>query len=136
MNLVALLITPAVVKVSYGVDADLAVRVPVAVVALAVIVVAGQVSERRGIVVGDEGAAAGRGGSGGAGSSGGPAPGTAEASAPARVTVPEVAPPTPRWPPDAVRIVTPSHRRRVRGQDRTRPAHPPPPAIQEVRRMA
>ncbi|MYT31868.1 MULTISPECIES: sodium-translocating pyrophosphatase [unclassified Streptomyces] len=55
MNLVALLIAPAVVKFSYGHDKSLGVRVAAAVLALAVIVVAVYVSKRRGIAVGDEG---------------------------------------------------------------------------------
>ncbi|MEU6811052.1 sodium-translocating pyrophosphatase [Streptomyces sp. NPDC046831] len=55
MNLVALLIAPAVIKFSYGQDASIPVRIAVAVVALAVIVGAVYVSKRRGIAVGDEG---------------------------------------------------------------------------------
>ncbi|WP_438486791.1 sodium-translocating pyrophosphatase [Streptomyces sp. S186] len=55
MNLVALLIAPAVVKFSYGHDKSLGVRVAAAVLALAVIVGAVYVSKRRGIAVGDEG---------------------------------------------------------------------------------
>ncbi|MEU8568820.1 sodium-translocating pyrophosphatase [Streptomyces pathocidini] len=55
MNLVALLIAPAIVKFSYGDNASTGVRVVVAVVALAVVVGAVYVSKRRGIVVGDEG---------------------------------------------------------------------------------
>lgn len=54
MNLVALLIAPAVVKFSYGEDKNLGVRIVVAVLALAVIVGAVYVSKRRGIAVGDE----------------------------------------------------------------------------------
>ncbi|MFF2805620.1 sodium-translocating pyrophosphatase [Streptomyces sp. NPDC058000] len=54
MNLVALLIAPAVVKFSYGHDKSLGVRVAVALLALAVIVGAVYVSKRRGIAVGDE----------------------------------------------------------------------------------
>ncbi|MFE3650460.1 sodium-translocating pyrophosphatase [Streptomyces sp. NPDC057579] len=54
MNLVALLIAPAVVKFSYGHDKSLGVRVVVALLALAVIVGAVYVSKRRGIAVGDE----------------------------------------------------------------------------------
>ncbi|MEW1655975.1 sodium-translocating pyrophosphatase [Streptomyces sp. NPDC093707] len=55
MNLVALLIAPAVVKFSYGHDKSLAVRIAAAVLALLVIVCAVYVSKRRGIAVGDEG---------------------------------------------------------------------------------
>jgi K(+)-stimulated pyrophosphate-energized sodium pump len=55
MNLVALLIAPAVVKFSYGVDSNLAVRIPVAVASILIIVVAVYISKRRGITVGDEG---------------------------------------------------------------------------------
>ncbi|GAU68761.1 putative pyrophosphate-energized proton pump [Streptomyces sp. NBRC 110611] len=55
MNLVALLIAPAVVKFSYGEDKSLGVRIGVAVLALAVIVGAVYASKRRGIAVGDEG---------------------------------------------------------------------------------
>ncbi|HEY8982134.1 MAG TPA: sodium-translocating pyrophosphatase [Streptomyces sp.] len=54
MNLVSLLIAPAVIKFSYGVDKSVWVRVVVAVIALAVIVGAVYVSKRRGIAVGDE----------------------------------------------------------------------------------
>lgn len=54
MNLVALLIAPAVVKFSYGHDKSLGVRAVVALLALAVIVGAVYVSKRRGIAVGDE----------------------------------------------------------------------------------
>ncbi|PKV86999.1 sodium-translocating pyrophosphatase [Streptomyces sp. TLI_146] len=55
MNLVALLIAPAVVKFSYGADASPAVRAVVAVLATSVIVGAVYVSKRRGVAVGDEG---------------------------------------------------------------------------------
>ncbi|MEV7233558.1 sodium-translocating pyrophosphatase [Streptomyces sp. NPDC051020] len=54
MNLVALLIAPAVVQFSYGADASAGVRAVVAVLALAVIVGAVYASKRRGIAVGDE----------------------------------------------------------------------------------
>ncbi|MFC7218132.1 sodium-translocating pyrophosphatase [Streptomyces polyrhachis] len=54
MNLVALLIAPAVVKFSYGDDANPGVRAVIAVVAVAVIVGAVYSSKRRGISVGDE----------------------------------------------------------------------------------
>lgn len=54
MNLVALLIAPAVVKFSYGHDASIGIRVAVAVIAIGVIVAAVYVSKRRGIAVGDE----------------------------------------------------------------------------------
>ncbi|MBZ3906982.1 MULTISPECIES: sodium-translocating pyrophosphatase [Streptomyces] len=55
MNLVALLIAPAVVQFSYGEDKSVALRVAIAVASIAVIVVAVYVSKRRGIAVGDEG---------------------------------------------------------------------------------
>ncbi|WP_326814610.1 sodium-translocating pyrophosphatase [Streptomyces sp. NBC_01763] len=55
MNLVALLIAPAVVQFSYGADASAGVRTVVAVLAIAVIVGAVYVSKRRGIAVGEEG---------------------------------------------------------------------------------
>ncbi|MFB6814655.1 sodium-translocating pyrophosphatase [Streptomyces sp. NPDC056347] len=54
MNLVALLIAPAVVQFSYGQDASAGVRAVAAVVAVAVIVGAVYVSKRRGIAVGAE----------------------------------------------------------------------------------
>jgi K(+)-stimulated pyrophosphate-energized sodium pump len=54
MNLVALLIAPAVVKFSYGADKNVGVRIVVAILAIAVIVGAVYVSKRRGIAVGDE----------------------------------------------------------------------------------
>ncbi|MFF0434750.1 sodium-translocating pyrophosphatase [Streptomyces sp. NPDC004327] len=54
MNLVALLIAPAVVQFSYGADASAWLRALVAVVALAVIVAAVRVSKRRSVVVGDD----------------------------------------------------------------------------------
>ncbi|WP_016906408.1 sodium-translocating pyrophosphatase [Streptomyces xiaopingdaonensis] len=55
MNLVALLIAPAVVKFSYGSDASIGTRILIAVVSIAIIVGAVYVSKRRGIAVGDEG---------------------------------------------------------------------------------
>ncbi|HEY9437422.1 MAG TPA: sodium-translocating pyrophosphatase [Streptomyces sp.] len=55
MNLVALLIAPAVVQFSYGDDASPGVRAVVAVFAVAVVVVSVYVSKRRGIEMGDEG---------------------------------------------------------------------------------
>ncbi|MFJ3922777.1 sodium-translocating pyrophosphatase [Streptomyces sp. NPDC090022] len=54
MNLVALLIAPAVVQFSYGDDASPVVRAVVAVLAIAVIVAAVYISKRRGIAVGDD----------------------------------------------------------------------------------
>ncbi|QHC26218.1 sodium-translocating pyrophosphatase [Streptomyces sp. GS7] len=54
MNLVALLIAPAVVKFSYGHDKSLGIRVAAAALALTVIVGAVYISKRRGIAVGDE----------------------------------------------------------------------------------
>ena len=53
MNLVALLIAPAVVALSVGEDANTGVRVGIALAALAVIVGAVVVSKRRSVVVGD-----------------------------------------------------------------------------------
>lgn len=55
MNLVALLIAPAVVQFSYGDDANVAARAVVAAISIAVIVGAVYVSKRRGIAVGEEG---------------------------------------------------------------------------------
>jgi K(+)-stimulated pyrophosphate-energized sodium pump len=54
MNLVALLIAPAVIQFSYGEDKSVGVRITIAVLALLVIVGAVYVSKRRGIAVGDE----------------------------------------------------------------------------------
>ncbi|MFJ9027610.1 sodium-translocating pyrophosphatase [Streptomyces sp. NPDC102274] len=64
MNLVALLIAPAVVQFSYGADASAGVRALVAVLALAVIIGAVYVSKRRSVTV-DDGGEGGGGGSGG-----------------------------------------------------------------------
>ncbi|WP_432035685.1 sodium-translocating pyrophosphatase [Streptomyces cucumeris] len=55
MNLVALLIAPAVVKFSYGDDASPGLRAVIAVAAAMIIVGAVYISKRRGIAVGDEG---------------------------------------------------------------------------------
>ncbi|WP_431043009.1 sodium-translocating pyrophosphatase [Streptomyces sp. P1-3] len=54
MNLVALLIAPAVVKFSYGDDSSPGLRAGIAIMAILVIVGAVYVSKRRGIAVGDE----------------------------------------------------------------------------------
>ncbi|MFD3941268.1 sodium-translocating pyrophosphatase [Streptomyces sp. NPDC058579] len=54
MNLVALLIAPAVVQFSYGDDASGGLRALVAIFAIVVIVVAVYVSKRRSVVVGDD----------------------------------------------------------------------------------
>lgn len=54
MNLVSLLIAPAVIKFSYGADKSIGIRVVVAVLAFLVILAAVYVSKRRGIAVGDE----------------------------------------------------------------------------------
>ncbi|MGW6236793.1 sodium-translocating pyrophosphatase [Streptomyces sp. NPDC055094] len=75
MNLVALLIAPAVVQFSYGADASAGVRTLVAVLALVVIIGAVYVSKRRSVTV-DGGGEGGGGGSGG-GSEKSPAPVTA-----------------------------------------------------------
>ncbi|MGR8009193.1 sodium-translocating pyrophosphatase [Streptomyces hypolithicus] len=69
MNLVALLIAPAVVQFSYGADASAGVRAVVATLAIGVIVGAVYVSKRRGIAMGDEG----NSGAGDAGRMAGPA---------------------------------------------------------------
>ncbi|MFI1227452.1 MULTISPECIES: sodium-translocating pyrophosphatase [unclassified Streptomyces] len=61
MNLVALLIAPAIVQFSYGADANPWVRALVAVVSIGIIVVAVYISKRRGITVGDDDASAGAG---------------------------------------------------------------------------
>ncbi|WP_055546355.1 sodium-translocating pyrophosphatase [Streptomyces sp. NBRC 110028] len=55
MNLVALLIAPAVVKFSFGDNASPGLRAGIAALAFAIIVGAVYVSKRRGIAVGDEG---------------------------------------------------------------------------------
>ncbi|MEV7893751.1 sodium-translocating pyrophosphatase [Streptomyces cyaneofuscatus] len=62
MNLVALLIAPAVVQFSYGADANPWIRAAVAVFAVVVIVGAVYVSKRRGIAVGDDDSGAPDGG--------------------------------------------------------------------------
>ncbi|MEE1738059.1 sodium-translocating pyrophosphatase [Streptomyces sp. BE147] len=62
MNLVALLIAPAVVQFSYGQDASAGVRAVVAAFAILVIVGAVYVSKRRGIAVGDDDGSGGEGG--------------------------------------------------------------------------
>ena len=54
MNLVSLLIAPAIVQFSYGDDKSVGVRVFIAVFAILVIVGAVYISKRRGIVMGDE----------------------------------------------------------------------------------
>ncbi|MFD5799052.1 sodium-translocating pyrophosphatase [Streptomyces diastatochromogenes] len=54
MNLVSLLIAPAVIKFSYGSDKNIGVRIAIAILALVVIVVSVYISKRRGIAVGDE----------------------------------------------------------------------------------
>lgn len=54
MNLVALLIAPAIVTYSFGDDANVGVRVAVAVFAIVVIVGAVTVSKRRGITIGGD----------------------------------------------------------------------------------
>ncbi|WP_369203871.1 sodium-translocating pyrophosphatase [Streptomyces sp. PU-14G] len=54
MNLVALLIAPAVVKFSYGEDKSVGARAVVAAVAVAVVVGTVYLSKRRGIAVGEE----------------------------------------------------------------------------------
>ncbi|MET7987049.1 sodium-translocating pyrophosphatase [Streptomyces sp. NPDC005281] len=54
MNLVSLLIAPAIVKFSYGNDKSVGVRVFIAILALIVIVGSVYISKRRGIVMGDE----------------------------------------------------------------------------------
>ncbi|GFH38863.1 sodium-translocating pyrophosphatase [Streptomyces pacificus] len=60
MNLVALLIAPAVVQFSYGDDANAGVRAAIATLAILVIVVAVYLSKRRSVAVGDEDNAADR----------------------------------------------------------------------------
>ena len=52
MNLVALLIAPAVVSLSVGSDANTGLRIAIALVALLIIVAAVVVSKRRSVVVG------------------------------------------------------------------------------------
>jgi K(+)-stimulated pyrophosphate-energized sodium pump len=55
MNLVALLIAPAVIQFSYGEDKNVAVRVLIAVASLLVIIGSVYASKRRGISMGDDG---------------------------------------------------------------------------------
>ncbi|MFG3495640.1 sodium-translocating pyrophosphatase [Streptomyces sp. NPDC047928] len=55
MNLVALLIAPAVVQFGYGDDANAGVRAAVATIAIVVIVGAVYISKRRSVAVGDQG---------------------------------------------------------------------------------
>ncbi|TDC79400.1 sodium-translocating pyrophosphatase [Streptomyces hainanensis] len=71
MNLVALLIAPAVITLSYGEDANAPVRAVLALAALLVIVVAVHISRRRGIAVDDS--EDGEGGEGGGAGEGTPA---------------------------------------------------------------
>jgi K(+)-stimulated pyrophosphate-energized sodium pump len=54
MNLVALLIAPAVIKFSYGADKNIGVRITISVLAFLVIAVSVYISKRRGIAVGDD----------------------------------------------------------------------------------
>ncbi|MGW4158869.1 sodium-translocating pyrophosphatase [Streptomyces sp. NPDC004788] len=54
MNLVALIIAPAVVQLSYGADARAWLRALVAIIAIVVIVAAVRVSKRRSVAVGDD----------------------------------------------------------------------------------
>ena len=53
MNLVSLLVAAAIVKMTYGDDSNTALRIAIAVVAAAVIVVAVYISKRRPIAIGD-----------------------------------------------------------------------------------
>ncbi|MEI7034197.1 sodium-translocating pyrophosphatase [Streptomyces pratensis] len=62
MNLVALLIAPAIVQFSYGADANPWVRAVVAGVAIVIVVAAVHVSRRRGITAGEDGVAPAGGG--------------------------------------------------------------------------
>ncbi|MEU2128855.1 sodium-translocating pyrophosphatase [Streptomyces sp. NPDC018352] len=80
MNLVALLIAPAVVQFSYGQDASVGVRALVAALALGVIVGAVYASKRRGIAVGDEDPGDGDGGRDGDGNRPAKSPGQAAVS--------------------------------------------------------
>jgi len=61
MNLVALIIAPAVVSLSVGEDANDAVRVAIALAAVLVIAAAVMVSKRRSVVVGEVAAEPGAG---------------------------------------------------------------------------
>jgi K(+)-stimulated pyrophosphate-energized sodium pump len=54
MNLVSLLVAPAVVKLSVGADASTALRIVIALLAAAVIVTAVVFSKRRSIAVAEE----------------------------------------------------------------------------------
>jgi K(+)-stimulated pyrophosphate-energized sodium pump len=53
MNLVALLIAPAIVQLSYGADRNTALRWTIALVAVAIVVTSVYISKRRPIAVGD-----------------------------------------------------------------------------------
>jgi K(+)-stimulated pyrophosphate-energized sodium pump len=53
MNLVSLLIAAAVVKMTYGEDANTPLRITIALVAVAAIVIAVYVSKRRPVAIGD-----------------------------------------------------------------------------------
>ena len=54
MNLVSLLIAPAIVSLSIGNDANTALRIVISLAAVAIIVVASCISKRRSIAVGEE----------------------------------------------------------------------------------
>ncbi|GAA3615777.1 sodium-translocating pyrophosphatase [Streptomyces chitinivorans] len=82
MNLVALLIAPAVVQLSYGDDASTGARAAIAVLALGVIIGAVYISKRRGIAVGGEGDEGGGEGEGGGKDVGGTAGRTSGAPGP------------------------------------------------------
>lgn len=75
MNLVALLIAPAVVTLSVGDEANGAVRVLITVLALAVVVAAVVVSKQRGIAMGEPDDEVGHGAGTGGGGPSAPAPG-------------------------------------------------------------
>jgi K(+)-stimulated pyrophosphate-energized sodium pump len=53
MNLVSLLIVPAIVQFSFGDDASVALRVLIGTLAVAVVITAVWISKRRGVVMGD-----------------------------------------------------------------------------------
>jgi K(+)-stimulated pyrophosphate-energized sodium pump len=54
MNLVSLLIAAAVVKMTYGDDANTVLRIVIAIAATAIIVVAVYISKRRSVVIGED----------------------------------------------------------------------------------
>jgi K(+)-stimulated pyrophosphate-energized sodium pump len=103
MNLVALLIAPAVVSLSVGEDANTAVRLLIAIGATLVVVGAVVVSKRRSVVVGEagDGPSAGAGRSAPAGTPAVPPSGTVAPGTAAPTTAPTTTAPTTTAPTTA-----------------------------------